>query len=240
MLEQATRESAGNCTAQLVLHAYPGAAGPGRASVCAAQISQPAQSAAALVEQQDPKLGPVQAKDRGQTTQFTAQAAPAALESAVKAAFPNAPIVSCGATVTAFQGSGDWGQIAEQWGLRRRQGWQAVAQTAGPDQAPGQGAGGPVAAGVDHCLVHDSSSTMVGSAGTWLAVVRREAGESRPVIIAETPDMVALASDYSYLAPLPGIELARVFRPAADVAYVWDRSSQAAREHQLARSGSAA
>jgi amidophosphoribosyltransferase len=235
----------------MVLHAYPGAAGPGQSSVCAAAVDMPAKWAAAVVERQDPSLGSVQGESLGQTTRFTAQAGPAALESAVKAAFPEAPIVSCGATVTAFKGTGGWAQIAEQWQLSRRQGWQAVAHatpvstahaahtdstagTDGTDSAQSGEARSPmVAAGTDHCLIHDSSSTMVGSAGSWLAVVRREGGGGQPMVVAETPDLVALASDYAHLAGLPGIEVAHVFQPAAQVAYIWDRSSPGARQRHL-------
>jgi methylamine---glutamate N-methyltransferase subunit A len=42
-------------------------------------------------------------------------------------------------------------------------------------------------------------------------------------VIAETPDYVAMASEYHALAGLPGITGARVFEPMPEEIHVWSR-----------------
>ncbi|MEV0249240.1 glutamine amidotransferase [Nocardia sp. NPDC050712] len=45
----------------------------------------------------------------------------------------------------------------------------------------------------------------------------------KPAVIAETPDWVAMASEYRALAGLPGVRSARIFEPEPEEVYVWDR-----------------
>ncbi|MDR1635510.1 MAG: hypothetical protein LBS27_11470 [Bifidobacteriaceae bacterium] len=70
----------------------------------------------------------------------------------------------------------------------------------------------------------DGFYTLLVSSATAFAVVR-DAIACKPAIIAETPDLVAVASEYRYLTDLPGIETARLFEPDPEVVYVWERSS---------------
>jgi glutamate synthase domain-containing protein 1 len=45
----------------------------------------------------------------------------------------------------------------------------------------------------------------------------------KPALIAETPEWVAMASEYRALTGLPGIGRARVFEPAPEEIYLWSR-----------------
>jgi glutamate synthase domain-containing protein 1 len=69
----------------------------------------------------------------------------------------------------------------------------------------------------------DGFYTLLVSSATSFAVVR-DAIACKPAIVAETPRLVAVASEYRYLAGLPGIETARIFEPEPEVVYVWERS----------------
>ncbi|MDR0626513.1 MAG: hypothetical protein LBG11_04505, partial [Bifidobacteriaceae bacterium] len=69
----------------------------------------------------------------------------------------------------------------------------------------------------------DGFYTLLVSSATAFAVVR-DAIACKPAIVAESPDLVAVASEYRYLDGLPGIETARIFEPDPEVVYVWERS----------------
>jgi glutamate synthase domain-containing protein 1 len=53
--------------------------------------------------------------------------------------------------------------------------------------------------------------------------VIRDSFACKPAVIAETPDYVAMASEYHALAGLPGIAGARVFEPMPEEIHVWSR-----------------
>lgn len=55
--------------------------------------------------------------------------------------------------------------------------------------------------------------------------VLRDVIACKPGVIAETPDWVAMASEYRALAGLPGVEHARVWEPAPATVYTWNRSA---------------
>jgi methylamine---glutamate N-methyltransferase subunit A len=60
---------------------------------------------------------------------------------------------------------------------------------------------------------------LVASAGS-LAVVR-DSFACKPMVVAETADYVAVASEYVALADLPGVEKAEVFEPMPEEIYTW-------------------
>src|SRR6266567_2840696 len=68
--------------------------------------------------------------------------------------------------------------------------------------------------------VFDGFFTLLVASSSSLAVVR-DSFACKPMVIAETPDYVAVASEYVALADLPGIEKAAVFEPAPEEIYTW-------------------
>jgi glutamate synthase domain-containing protein 1 len=68
----------------------------------------------------------------------------------------------------------------------------------------------------------DGFFTLLVTTRTQFAVVR-DSFACKPAVIAETPDYVAMASEYHALAGLPGITSARVFEPMPEEVHVWSR-----------------
>jgi methylamine---glutamate N-methyltransferase subunit A len=68
--------------------------------------------------------------------------------------------------------------------------------------------------------VFDGFFTLLVSAGESLAVVR-DSFACKPMVIAQTDDYVAVASEYVALAHLPGVERAEVFEPMPEEIYLW-------------------
>jgi glutamate synthase domain-containing protein 1 len=68
----------------------------------------------------------------------------------------------------------------------------------------------------------DGFFTLLVTTRTQFAVVR-DSFACKPAVIAETPDYVAMASEYHALAGLPGITGARVFEPMPEEIHVWSR-----------------
>lgn len=66
----------------------------------------------------------------------------------------------------------------------------------------------------------DGFFTLVVSAEHEFSVVR-DAFACKPMIIAELPEYIAVASEYHALANLPGIERARVFEPQPEDIHTW-------------------
>ncbi|PWJ54337.1 N-methylglutamate synthase subunit A [Quadrisphaera granulorum] len=72
------------------------------------------------------------------------------------------------------------------------------------------------------CERFDGFYTLLVATENSFAVVR-DAIACKPAIIAETDAWVAMASEYRYLAGLPGVESARIFEPEPEVVYAWER-----------------
>lgn len=70
------------------------------------------------------------------------------------------------------------------------------------------------------CGAFDGFYTLLVSNKHSFAVVR-DAIACKPAIIAETPDWVAMASEYRALAGLPGVENAAIWEPEPEVVYAW-------------------
>jgi glutamate synthase domain-containing protein 1 len=68
--------------------------------------------------------------------------------------------------------------------------------------------------------VFDGFFTLLVASSSSLAVVR-DSFACKPMVIAQTDDYVAVASEYVALADLPGIEKAAVFEPAPEEIYTW-------------------
>jgi glutamate synthase domain-containing protein 1 len=68
----------------------------------------------------------------------------------------------------------------------------------------------------------DGFFTLLVTTRTQFAVVR-DSFACKPAVIAETPDYVAMASEYHALAGLPEITGARVFEPMPEEIHVWSR-----------------
>ncbi len=66
----------------------------------------------------------------------------------------------------------------------------------------------------------DGFFTLVVATEDSIAVVR-DSFACKPMVVAETDDYVALASEYVALADLPGIEKADVFEPMPEELYTW-------------------
>ena len=72
------------------------------------------------------------------------------------------------------------------------------------------------------CERFDGFYTLLVTTGDSFAVVR-DAIACKPAIVAETDHWVAMASEYRYLAGLPGIEDARLFEPEPEEVHLWQR-----------------
>ena len=72
------------------------------------------------------------------------------------------------------------------------------------------------------CATFDGFYTLLVSNRDSFAVVR-DAIACKPAVIAETPDWVAMASEYRALAHLPGVDEARIWEPEPEVVYAWTR-----------------
>ena len=68
--------------------------------------------------------------------------------------------------------------------------------------------------------VIDGFFTLLVAAEQSLAVVR-DSFACKPMVVAETADYVAVASEYVALADLPGIDKAQVFEPMPEEIYTW-------------------
>jgi len=66
----------------------------------------------------------------------------------------------------------------------------------------------------------DGFFTLLVTSRTEFAVVR-DAFACKPLVVAETPVYVAVASEYHALADLPGIDDARVFEPQPEEVHSW-------------------
>lgn len=72
------------------------------------------------------------------------------------------------------------------------------------------------------CATFDGFYTLLVSNRDSFAVVR-DAIACKPAVIAETPDWVAMASEYRALAGLPGVARAQIWEPEPEVVYAWTR-----------------
>lgn len=72
------------------------------------------------------------------------------------------------------------------------------------------------------CERFDGFYTLLVTTADSFAVVR-DAIACKPAVIAETDEWVAMASEYRYLAGLPGVGDARLFEPEPEEVYVWQR-----------------
>ena len=70
--------------------------------------------------------------------------------------------------------------------------------------------------------VFDGFFTLLLASGDGFAVVR-DSFACKPMVVAETADYVAVASEYVALAHLPGVEKAEVFEPMPEEIYLWSR-----------------
>jgi len=68
--------------------------------------------------------------------------------------------------------------------------------------------------------VFDGFFTLLVTSQTSFAVVR-DSFACKPMVVAETADYVAVASEYVALADLPGVEKAEVFEPMPEEIYTW-------------------
>lgn len=73
----------------------------------------------------------------------------------------------------------------------------------------------------------DGFYTLLVSNRDSFAVVR-DAIACKPAVIAETPDWVAMASEYRALTSLPGIDSARLYEPEPNRIYAWSRKEVSA------------
>ncbi len=69
--------------------------------------------------------------------------------------------------------------------------------------------------------VFDGFFTLLVASGDAFAVVR-DSFACKPMVVAQTDDYVAVASEYVALADLPGVEKAQVFEPMPEEIYTWE------------------
>ena len=68
--------------------------------------------------------------------------------------------------------------------------------------------------------VFDGFFTLLVAAEQSFAIVR-DSFACKPMVVAETADYVAVASEYVALADLPGVDKAQVFEPMPEEIYTW-------------------
>jgi methylamine---glutamate N-methyltransferase subunit A len=68
--------------------------------------------------------------------------------------------------------------------------------------------------------VFDGFFTLLLATGHSMAIIR-DSFACKPMVVAETADYVAVASEYVALADLPGVEKAEVFEPMPEEIYPW-------------------
>ena len=66
----------------------------------------------------------------------------------------------------------------------------------------------------------DGFFTLLVATASSMAIVR-DSSACKPMVVAETEDYVAVASEYVALAHLPGIDRAEVFEPRPEEVYLW-------------------
>ena len=66
----------------------------------------------------------------------------------------------------------------------------------------------------------DGFFTLLVTTEDSFAVVR-DSFACKPMVVAETADYVAVASEYAALADLPEVEKAKVFEPRPEEIYIW-------------------
>jgi glutamate synthase domain-containing protein 1 len=54
--------------------------------------------------------------------------------------------------------------------------------------------------------------------------VLRDPIACKPAVMAETDDWVAMATEFRAIAPLPGVEDARIWEPVPATVYAWSRN----------------
>ncbi|MDR2381061.1 MAG: hypothetical protein LBE08_07820, partial [Bifidobacteriaceae bacterium] len=159
MLRQAAGR--GNDSAGVGLYADPASLPPGQATICLLPGGPPAGGQGdpgRLVAAADPALGEVTASWFGQSLVLTAQAPPDQLEAAALLALPGAVVISRGQTLTVLKGTGAPEELATDWRLADRGGWQGVAHTRMATESAVTPAGShPFSVGSDQCLVHNGS-----------------------------------------------------------------------------------
>ncbi|WP_432563968.1 class II glutamine amidotransferase domain-containing protein [Kineococcus sp. SYSU DK003] len=128
----------------------------GRATVCVIESPLAAAEATAAVQA---ALGqPVDGRGSGQTTVFTAAAAPEALEAAVRAALPGAVLTSRGTNLSVLKGTGHPDDLATTFRLAEASGYQGVAHTRMATESAVTSTGShPYSVGPDQCMVHNGS-----------------------------------------------------------------------------------
>ena len=72
------------------------------------------------------------------------------------------------------------------------------------------------------CETFDGFYTLLVTTVDSFAVVRDPIA-CKPAIVAETPEWVAMASEFRAMAGLPGIDRARIFEPEPEEIYTWKR-----------------
>jgi glutamate synthase domain-containing protein 1 len=70
----------------------------------------------------------------------------------------------------------------------------------------------------------DGFYTFVVGTRDGFAVIR-DPISCKPAVMAETDDWVAMASEYRAIAPLPGVEHAKIWEPAPATVYAWSRAA---------------
>jgi methylamine---glutamate N-methyltransferase subunit A len=98
---------------------------------------------------------------------------------------------------------------------------EVAARFIATEMASGMGVGADLAEALRRVMkVFDGFFTLLVASSSSLAVVR-DSFACKPMVIAQTDDYVAVASEYVALAHLPGIEKAAVFEPAPEEIYTW-------------------
>jgi glutamate synthase domain-containing protein 1 len=128
----------------------------GQATVCILLTDVPA-NASTLVAGAG-HVGPVTVTTAGQTTYLSAAATPLALETAVRAALPDAVITSRGDSLAVLKGTGHPDDLAASFALPTTSGWQGVAHTRMATESAVTSTGShPFSVGPDQCIVHNGS-----------------------------------------------------------------------------------
>lgn len=140
------------------IYGDPALSPPGQATLSVLAGDIPADRVSYLVESEMTSSAAVSVVTIGKMQVLTSQVAVPRLLAAVRAALPSAVVTGYGEQLAVLKGIGHPAEVGRNFGLERRQGWQAVAHTRmATESAVTPAHCHPFSVGQDLCLVHNGS-----------------------------------------------------------------------------------
>src|SRR5215468_10894599 len=142
---------------------------------------------------------------------------------------PSIRLFGYGTAIEVYKDVGPAAEVCARYGVASMPGYQAIGHTrmATDSEVAARYIASEMQAGADLTdalrgvmKAFDGFFTLLVAAGQSIAIVR-DSFACKPMVIAETADYVAVASEYVALADLPGVDKADVFEPMPEEIYTW-------------------